>query len=84
MTIRDLARVAEELTAKRLRLLLGVVDEWSRACEEKPALRSAHEGYAVLQEEVDELWEVIKRDDLQTARALRFLDDVSAAEASLP
>lgn len=50
-----------------------------------PAFNSAHEGYAVILEELDEAWDEIKRNDLAAARkemiqvaamALRFLLDV--------
>jgi hypothetical protein len=32
------------------------LNELSNACKHWPAFNSAHEGYAVLLEEVDELW----------------------------
>lgn len=50
-----------------------------------PPIQSPHEGYAVIQEEVDELWEAIKEDNLETAckeafhiaaMALRFVNDL--------
>lgn len=66
-----------------------VIDECSMAMSKHSPFASAHEGYAVLKEEVDELWDVIKRkpdstrkDEMRAeaiqvaAMALRFLIDV--------
>ena len=65
-----------------------VFEEFNRASEKYPAFNSAHEGYAVLLEEVDELWTEVKkspknRDMVRmkeeavqvAAMALRFLHD---------
>ena len=52
-------------------------------------MRSAHEGYAILKEEVDEMWDEIKANRLHPARAeaiqvaamaLRFLVDINPEE----
>lgn len=59
-----------------------------RAMEKHKPMNSAHEGYAVIQEEVDELWERVKRDkgnDLYSrvealhiaAMGLRYVVDVA-------
>lgn len=45
-----------------------VAAELIRARQKFPAFNSAHEGYAVLAEEVDELWEEIKKN--QSKRSL--------------
>jgi len=37
-----------------------VIEELKRAQEKWPAMRSPHEGYSIILEEVDELWEAIK------------------------
>ncbi len=42
--------------------------EYRSARTKHSAMRSTHEGYAVLLEEVDELWDAIKADDLEHAR----------------
>lgn len=69
---------------------IGLVDlEYKRAAGRWGAFNSAHEGYAILLEEVDELWAEVKRKpsvrDLEVMRAeavqvaamaLRFLVDV--------
>jgi hypothetical protein len=57
------------------------------AREKWPAgFHSGHEGYAVIKEELEELWEAVKIDDSSAARreavqiaamALRYLTDVS-------
>ena len=41
-------------------VLLEVANEYEFACEKFPMFNSSHEGYAVLKEEVDELWDEIK------------------------
>lgn len=42
-------------------------DEYLRARMFFPKLRSPHEGYAILKEEVDELWDAIKANDHEHA-----------------
>lgn len=37
-----------------------VADEYKMAERKFPEFRSPHEGYAIMKEEVDELWDVIK------------------------
>ena len=62
--------------------------EVQRAREKYPAFNSRHEGYAVLLEEVDELWEEVKKNNLNLsvedmrkeaiqigAMAIRFIQD---------
>ncbi len=60
--------------------------ELTRARQKWPAgFHSGHEGYAVIKEELEELWEAVRRDDVSAQRseavqiaamALRFLTDV--------
>lgn len=35
--------------------------EYEHACTKFPPFNSCHEGYAVLKEELDELWEIVKQ-----------------------
>lgn len=66
-----------------------IIREYGRACEMNGPFHSAHEGYAVILEELDELWEQVRlrdrdrdldcmcREAVQiAAMALRFLVDV--------
>ena len=72
-----------------------VIAEYERATKKFGKFHTAHEGYAVLLEEVDELWEAVKlnkkkhpeRNDLMmreatqvAAMAFRFLHDVCLEE----
>lgn len=66
-----------------------VLDELRRARSKFPKFNSAHEGYAVLLEEVDELWDEVKHGSRErqcneavqvAAMALRFLIDVCGEE----
>ena len=62
-----------------------IVSEYLRASKKFPKFNSRHEGYAVIKEEVDELWDAIKgnyssdlveEEAVQVgAMALRFLID---------
>ena len=76
-------RLAESISEEVLR-------EVYRAIEKFPPFNSAHEGWAVLMEEVDELWEEVKknknvRDKVKmrteaiqcAAMAIRFVMDVN-------
>ena len=67
-------------------LLSEVRDEIIRATATFRPFASSHEGYAILREEVDELWDAIKANNLRDARAeavkvaamaIRFLMDVT-------
>lgn len=84
------ATQAELETDYRVGIALGeVVSELETALNKFPAFNSAHEGYAVLKEEVDELWEHVKEkqgsrdipkmraEAMQVAAmAIRFMADV--------
>jgi hypothetical protein len=73
-------------------MVLDIVSsEVARASSKYPAFNSAHEGYAVLLEEVDELWDEVKADNIDlacaeaiqvAAMAVRFIVDLH--EAKLP
>ncbi len=63
--------------------------ELARALGKHGRLRSAHEGYAVIKEELDEMWEEVRRDDLEGAlreaaqvgaMAMRFIWDLTPAD----
>lgn len=65
-------------------VLDSVVSELTLASSKFPAFHSPHEGFAILKEEVDELWTEVKANDRERAReeaiqvaamALRFLLD---------
>ena len=49
ITLQQRSKVAQE-----------ALDEWTRARGHHAPMRGAHEGWAVLFEEVDELWDVVK------------------------
>ena len=39
---------------------MEIQSEWAKATGNWPAFNTAHEGYAILKEEVDELWDHVK------------------------
>lgn len=45
---------------KHWHILNEIEAEYIEACVMYPPMRSLHEGYAILKEEVDELWDSIK------------------------
>lgn len=66
-----------------------VAKELESACAKFPPFHSAHEGYAVLKEEVDELFDAIRANDFAHAReeaiqvaamALRFIIDLKGCD----
>ena len=66
-------------------LIIELVNEIDRATKLYGPLKSTHEGYAVLLEEVDKMWDEIKKNDIDKAReealqvaamAIRFLMDI--------
>lgn len=56
---RELETIRHALPAQLLRPLSDVAAELERAAK-WPGFNSAHEGFAVLKEEVDELWDHVK------------------------
>ena len=71
------------------RNILDIKQEFRHATQEFGAFNSLHEGYAILLEEVDELWDEIKKKTLNlfevrteakhvAAMALRILYDMEA------
>jgi hypothetical protein len=64
-----------------------VLAEIARATAKFPPFHSTHEGYAILREEVDELWDAIRANDTRhaldevvqvAAMACRFIHDIRA------
>ncbi len=45
----------------KLRFSSKILDEYDQAAENRPSFHSLHEAYAILLEEVDELWLLIKQ-----------------------
>lgn len=50
-------------------MLLAAHEEYCNARKKHPRMNSLHEGYAVLLEEVDELWEEVKKRSALRSRA---------------
>jgi hypothetical protein len=90
VTREDAIRIAEDNDALPRRVFEVVNEcaaELSRAMRKHGPMRGAHEGYAVILEELDELWDEVKRqkpdpdalrkEALQVAAmAMRFVADV--------
>lgn len=85
--IIDPAQILKTCERKKLarRFLLMVWHEFLRADSRFPHFASAHEGYAVALEEMDEVWDAIKHNGLEEAcremiqvgaTSIRFLTDM--------
>ena len=61
MTRREAQGKARSIRAKRMLKLVAA--EYEKARKKHRPMAGAHEGYAVLLEEVDELWDEIKADN---------------------
>lgn len=48
--------------------LTDIGEEYYRARENHPPMTGAHGGYAVILEELDELWDAVKADDVLHAK----------------
>lgn len=81
---KKVARVTPKMIAD---VLAMIGEEVAKATKKHGPMRGAHEGYAVILEELDEAWDEIKSDNLPRARkemvqvgamAVRFLLDVTA------
>jgi NTP pyrophosphatase (non-canonical NTP hydrolase) len=85
----DFSELDKRLDFERRNLIINNVrEEVQHAIEDFPPMRSAHEGFAIIKEEVDELWDAIKdnknRDVLDVhnearqvaAMAVRFMLDI--------
>jgi len=70
-------------------ILFTVEEEYLQASKKYPKFNSTHEGYAVIKEEVDELWDLVKankglkgnselkKEAIQiAAMAIRFIEDL--------
>lgn len=49
------------ITDDEIFVINRIVAEYKRASSLHPALNSSHEGYAVIKEELDELWEEVRK-----------------------
>lgn len=56
-----LLELLSKLTDLELESLSLTIQEYLSATKKFGSFHSAHEGYAVLKEEVDELWEIVKQ-----------------------
>ena len=90
----DLARAAF-VAQVREGLLVEVGEQLAKAEKKHSSMRGAHEGYAVILEELDELWAEVKRQQIDHAQmrkealhiaamALRFVKDVCDPEITDP
>lgn len=80
----------EERFTKRALIIADILKEHERATSLHPPFNSRHEGYAILLEELEELWEIVKlnhvknpdcRKDMKkeaiqvAAMSIRFIED---------
>ena len=58
-----------------------IIKEYGRALNAHPPFNSAHEGYAVIKEELDELWDEIKKSGRTGADLDRMKEEASQVAA---
>jgi hypothetical protein len=63
--MESLSKVTEEFVKMNGEAIVG---EFFRARKKFAPMRGAHEGYAVLLEEVDEMWDAVKKNDIEHAK----------------
>lgn len=74
--------MAKEIDEKRLAMTIGAIEmELRRAMSLHPPMNSPHEGYATILEELDELWEPIKRNHGYAPATLKEAIQVAAMGA---
>jgi len=81
-----ISEIIRSLSEKERLMLLHIVREYQSAKHKHPSIKTRHEGYAVILEELDETWDTIKlnngedtiRREIQAvgAMALRFMVDL--------
>lgn len=64
------------------RTLSDVAEEYFRARRRHAPMHSAHEGYAVILEELDELWDEVKRKDPNVALMKKEATQLAAMAVS--
>lgn len=63
--------------------LTNVIDEYRKARQNFPKFNSAHEGYAVIKEEFDELWDEIKASPDSRTITRRIIEETIQTAAML-
>lgn len=54
---------------KKLSIIADIDEEFKSAVAKHPKFNSRHEGFAILKEEVDELWDEVKKNHTKTPEA---------------
>ncbi|MBB4287977.1 hypothetical protein [Roseospira goensis] len=67
-----------DLQSRRTRALEDVAAEAERAATKHRPMAGAHEGWAVIKEELDELWEHVRADTGRSAAARREAVQIAA------
>lgn len=81
--MKSMRLIEEQYIDSALRMVRA---EIRLAGEKFPPMRSPHEGYAIIKEEVDEMWDAIKKNEISHSRgeaiqvaamAVRYAMDIS-------
>ena len=65
------------------RVAMDASHELGRARQKFPAFNSAHEGYAVILEELDELWEQVKKKKEDRSAGLLYMEAIQVAAMAM-
>jgi hypothetical protein len=76
--------VIEQLDKRKvIRILVDILEEFDNASENFPKMASPHEGYAIIKEELEELWHEIKNNKKKKSRERARLEGLQTAAMSL-
>lgn len=70
-------------TEKQEKVINSVMTELSNITSAHPPYNSAHEGYAILKEEVDELWDEVKNDKEPYRKARMYAEAKQVAAVAI-
>lgn len=74
-------QLGDSLSDRHHRALAGVAGELGRAIEKFDPFNSPHEGWAVIREEMDELWEHVKANTGRSSEA--YIEAIQVAAMAL-
>lgn len=80
---KKLERLSIAAVGQTIKFLADVRAEYARATEKYGHFNSAHEGWAVLYEEVDELWEEVRKKRSNRSGADMYCECVQIAAMAL-
>jgi len=66
-----------------LTTISAVTREYFSACSQHPKFNSAHEGWAIIKEELDELWEEVRKKKISRSKELMEKEAIQIAAMAI-